>query len=170
MPQAISGIEQIALFPIFSSRQAYRDALGKEAPPYDPSRPPKNWFDPAAATTTRRSVVYEMVLALTDDGRALAGPDGKPELEPLVLRREEAATVNIYADGLGFATPNKVPVPAPLRALKPNEELQFGFGGQVIVRDLSIPLPSETDGFNSADRATLQAIAEKLGLKPGAAR
>ena len=164
MAQAIAGIQDAALFQVYQTRKEYQAAVGQEAPPYNPNRAPKNWFDPAAAASPRRNVLYDTVLALSDQGQPLRGPDGKPQLEILVLRKEEAATVNIFEQGLGEPAPTLVPVPVPLRVLKDYEQLEFGFGGNVVLRNKNIPLPSEQLGFTAADRALLQQIASKLGL------
>ncbi len=164
MGQPIYGINEAALFPIYNSRQEYRAATGQEPPAYDPARAPKTWFDRAAKDSPRRNVVYDSVLAIGDAGQPLRGPDGKPQLELLVLRKDEAATVNIYEVGLGASAPSLPPVPVPLRPLKSNEELQFSMGGNVVIRDKTVALPSENDGFTPADRRLLIVIAQKLGI------
>jgi hypothetical protein len=166
MPQAIIGINEAALYPVYQSRQHYRVTVGQEPPPYNPARAPKNWFDSTAISSPRRNVVYDSVVAQGDSGQPLRGPDGKPQLEILVLRKEEAATVNLFETGLGEPAPSEPPVPVPLRALQPHEELEFGFGGTVVIRDKTIPLPSEQTGFTPADRKLLQQIGNKIGLNP----
>jgi len=153
------------LFPYYQTRDDYARVTGSEPPAFDPAKPPKYWCDPAAAQTPRRSVVYEQVLVLSSGSMPVAGQDGKPVLEPLVLNKLEAATVNIPPKGIGFSNiPGAdVPeVPAPLRNLEPFEELEFGFGGTVHVRNNNVPV--QQNGFSESDRALLQMIAKKLGV------
>jgi hypothetical protein len=159
------GISQLYLFPAFQTREAYRLATGMEAPPYDPSRPLKAWFDPKALENPRRKIVYENVIAYAANGAPLVGPDGKPVLEPLVIDREIAATVNIPPKGPGLpeqpVTGQEVPV--PLRPLASNEELFFQFGGSVAVRNTDL-IDNMESGFTVRDRVLLRAIADKLGV------
>lgn len=165
LPYPTYGIHELYLFPVFQTREAYREATGQEPPPYDPHKPIKSWFDPKAADSPRRKVVYDNVLAIGENGYPLAGPDGKPMLEPLVIDKEQAATVNIPPKKPG--TPDQPvtghEVPVPLRALAPNEELYFQFGGSVAVRNKDLVARMQ-EGFTFEDRALLHRIAEKLGV------
>jgi hypothetical protein len=159
MAQPYFALDRLYLFPYYRSRQDYRALTGKEAPAYDTTRPPKNWEDPAAAQSTRRTVVYENVLA------DVMGEDGKPTLDMLVLNKTEAATVNLYDQTTaGVPAPEMAPVPVPLRALNDNEELVYTQPGIVMVRDKSVPLPETQNGFTSEDRELLRAIAKKLSV------
>jgi hypothetical protein len=159
------GIEKLYLFPYYQTREDYAKAAGKDAPAFDHTRPPKYWEDPGAIQSSRRNVVYDQVLALSPAGLPVPSLDGKPMLEPLVLSKAEAAQVNIPPKG---PTITNVPgaevpeVPPPLRNLAAYEELCFGFGGTVFVRNKSIP--EAQPGFTEDDRAVLVAIAAKLGL------
>lgn len=166
LPYPQYPLSNLFLFPIFQTREAYRQATGQEPPPWDPQRPSKAWFDPQAHTSPRRNVVYDAVLAMSENGNALAGPDGKPMLDILLLKREEAATVNIPPKGPGTTNlpGTEVPeVPFPLRALEPNEELAFEFGGIVVVRNKEL-YPLTLVGFTAEDRALVKRIAAKLGV------
>jgi len=159
MAQPYFPIDRLYLFPYYRSRQDYRAVTGREAPAYDPSRPPKSWEDPAAAQSTRRTVVYENVLA------DAAGEDGKPALDMLVLNKAEAASVNLYDQTTaGIPAPEMPPVPVPLRALQANEELAFTQPGIAMVRDKNVPLAETAGGFSGEDRELLRAIAKKLGV------
>jgi hypothetical protein len=40
-------ISALYLFPVYSTRAAYQQATGQQAPPFDPTRPVKQWLDPA---------------------------------------------------------------------------------------------------------------------------
>ena len=89
------GLANLHLFPVYQTREEYRQKTGQEAPPFDPGKPVKSWCDPAAMASTRRKLIYENVVAIADSGRPLAGPNGQPMLEPLMIDREFAAVVNI---------------------------------------------------------------------------
>lgn len=166
LPYPTYGITHLHLFPVYQTREAYKQATGMEAPPYDQSKPIKSWFDPKAAANPSRKIVYDQVIAYADNGAPLASAEGKPMFEPLLIDRAVAATVNIPVKGREI--PDQVPtgfeVPVPLRALEPDEELYFQFGGSVAVKNKKLFGQLETGGFTAADRALLQAIAEKIGI------
>ena len=161
----IYGLDSLYLFPYHQTREDYQRSTGAEPPAFNPSRPPKYWFDPKARESLRRTVVYENVLAVSQTGSALVGDDGKPYLEPLMLNKDEAAAVNIPPKG---PTISNIPgadvpeVPPPVRSLADDEELAFGFAGTVSVRTKRFE--EERDVFTAADRALLKAIAAKLGI------
>lgn len=163
LPFAKYGISELFLYPHYDTREKYRAETGMEPPPFDPSRPPKQWFDPKAAQSTKRTVVYENVLAVDERGHALPGADGRPMLEAMVLRKEEAATVNIplklVANEPGT---DALPVPVPLRALYEDEELAYDqFAGVVV---LNKKLMAEFVVYGKYDRDLLMAIARKLNV------
>jgi hypothetical protein len=166
LPKASYGIENLYLFPYYQTREQYTKATGKVPPAFDTTRPPKGWFDPAAAAdaSTRRNVVYENVIAGDKNGFAIAGADGKPVLESMLLSKAEAATVNIplkdSANEPGAGVPE---VPVPLRPLEPEEYLDFGFGGNVIVRNRNYETETPAN-FSLQDRNLLKLIARKLGI------
>lgn len=166
LPYPKYGIENLNLFPIYQTREDYRRATGEDPPPFDPYKPPKHWFDPAAriADTTRRNVIYDHVLALSESGTPIAGPDGRPMLELLLLTRADAAAVNIPGPGdPRRPLPDGLPVPCPLRPLAEGEELIFDFGGIVMVENTAVH-DAEAVMFSAQDRRLLRAIAEKLGV------
>jgi hypothetical protein len=166
LPKATYGLENLLLFPIYQTRAQYEKATGKEPPPFDPTRPPKSWFDPAAAadTGTRRNIIYENVIAYDKEGKPIPGPDGKPMLESMLLSKVEAGSVNIPMKVGANEPGTEVPeVPAPLRALEPDEYLDFGWSGIVIVRNRKFDEPTPTV-FNVQDREIIKAIARKLGV------
>jgi len=164
LPYPKYGLDSLYLFPYYQTRDAYRKAAGEEPPPWDPRKPPKYWMDAKARLSGRRNVVYDFTLAISQSGTPLAGPDGKPMLDLLVLPKEDAATVNIPPDATNVPGTDVPPVPPPLRPLEPNEELFFDVGGVVAVKNLDHPYWKETAGFTQADRALLRAIAAKLGV------
>ena len=166
LPYPKYSLENLYLFPYYSTRADYQKATGQEPPPFSPLRPPKYWFDPRARESNRRNVIYDFVVATGQSGSPLAGPDGKPMLDILVLSREEAATVNIPRKGIGDTNIPGADVPqapVPLRPLEPGEELFFEFGGTVAVKNPGLYAQLEV-GFTAQDRALLSAIAKKLGV------
>ena len=163
LPLPKYGLDKLFLFPVYGTREEYQKATGQEAPPWDLSRPPKYWFDPAAAGNARRSIIYDNVIAYWPTGQPLRGPDGKPVLDSLLLSRAEAAAVNLppfLANVPGTEVPQ---VPIPLRALDADEELDFDFGGIIVVRNKKFADQKEV-GFTIQDREILRAIARKLNV------
>lgn len=86
-PAQISyGVESLALFESYT-RESYRAAFGDEAPPWDPSRCTKTWFDSTVEMTAPgRAVAYTVVER--DEG-------GNWILQPMALSAAEAAMVNL---------------------------------------------------------------------------
>lgn len=163
LPYPIYGIENLYLFRRYQTREEYQKATGAEPPPFDENRPPKYWQDPAAKESTKRNVVYDCVIATGLSGQPVPGPDGKPMLDVLVLKKEEAASVNIPPNFSNVPGADVPEVPMPLRPLEPGEELFFQFGGVVAVKNVEL-YESIKEGFTAADRALLQSIAKKLGV------
>jgi hypothetical protein len=81
LPYPKYGLKSLYLFPYYQTREDYRQATGQEPPPWDPNRPPKYWRDASAGSSTRRNVVYDLVVATGPTGTPVAGPDGKPVLD-----------------------------------------------------------------------------------------
>lgn len=164
LPMPKYDLKKLYLFPEYGSREEYAKATGQEAPPWNPGRAMKIWFDPNAAASPKRSIIYDRVLAVSEIGVPLRDGDDRPFLEPLVLEKTEAALVN-FPD---FRTPTDtklVPVPVPLRALDPEEELIFDFGG-VVVRNKAWLETHWGNGYTERDRLLLQSIARKLNVQP----
>ena len=167
LPYPNYSITNLYLFPTYATREDYQKATGQEPPPWNPYRQPKCWFDPNARQRTSRRIVYEHALATNDNGVPLFDSQGRPQLDALVLDREEAATVNIPPRGYGMTNvPGAdVPeVPAPMRALEPNEELFRDFAGIIMVKNTDL-YPKSEAGFGDDDRGLLRKIAEKLGVE-----
>jgi len=163
LPLPSYGLEKLYLFPVYTTREDYQKATGVEPPPFNATRPPKHWQDPKAKDAQKRTIVYDQVLAMDDAGQPLSTPDGKPYFDQLVLYKEDAAAVNIPPVGTNIPGADVPPIPAPLRALETDEELFFGLGGYVAVRNKA--LQEERDvTFSMSDRKLLQAIAAKLGV------
>ncbi|MDX1982025.1 MAG: hypothetical protein SFV51_17265 [Bryobacteraceae bacterium] len=165
LPYPTYGISNLYLFPLYQTREAYFQATGKEAPPYNPLKPIKSWFDPKASENPRRTIVYNNVIALADNGQPLADDNGKPYTEPLLINRDDAGAVNIPVKDFNKpAEPTTgFEVPVPMREMEEGEELYFQFGGAIAVRNKAL-WDNLEEGFTASDRALLHAIAEKLGI------
>ncbi len=165
--QPFYPFDTLFLFPYYSTREEYEKATGRPAPPWNETKPPKYWFDPKAPDAPRKLVVYDTVLAISENGTILRDEKtNAPQLDMLVLTKEDAAAVNIPPKGaLAGNIPNadKPEVPMPLRELLDYEELYFRFGGTIVVRDKQYYETTQT-GFTSEDRSLLRSIAAKLGL------
>jgi len=168
LPYPKYSITNLYLFYTYATREEYQKATGQEPPPWNQYRQPKCWFDPNARQSTSRRIVYEHALATNEEnGVPLFDSQGRPQLDALVLDREEAATVNIPPRGYGMTNvPGAdVPeVPTPMRALEPNEELFRDFAGIIMVKNTDLYFKAEA-GFGEDDRGLLKKIAEKLGVK-----
>jgi hypothetical protein len=163
MKQAIVPLQNYHLFHRYQTREEYLLATGEEAPPFDARQAPKYWRDLAALSAPRNNVVYANVILMNDKGIAVPGPDGRPQLDALVLSRVEASKVNIPPQGTNVPGADQPEVPLPLRDLEPCMVLEFGFASVVRVRDTSVAEPDPPGAFTASDRALLQAIARKLG-------
>jgi hypothetical protein len=114
--------------------------------------------------TTKRNVVYDQVLVVSEGGTPIAGPDGQPALEPLVLSRSEAISVNIpYKAGANELGADQPEVQPPLRDLEEDEELFFDVAGIAAVRNKRFYDQTQV-GFTAQDRSLLTAIAKKLNV------
>ena len=168
LPYPKYSIQNLYLFPRHDTREAYHKAIGQYPPEWNPYRLPKYWFDPKAKQNPSRVVMYAQALVTDPDtGAVLAGSDGNPALDALVLDRDEAANVNIPPSGTGATNipgADRPEIPVPLRPLEPNEELFFDFGRVVAVKNTELFAQLET-GFTQQDRSLLQAIAKKLGVQ-----
>ena len=165
--QPFYPFDTVFLFPYYSTREEYEKATGRPCPPWDDTKPPKYWFDPKANEAPRKLVVYDTVLAISENGTLLRDEtNNHPQLDMLVLTKEQAAVVNIPAKGVNAGhVPNadKPEVPMPLRPLLDYEELFFRFGGTIVVRDKQYYEQTQV-GFTADDRVMLRSIALKLGL------
>ncbi len=84
--QLAYGISQLALFSNYT-RESYLAAFGVQAPPWDPSRVRKTWFDSTVDTSNPTNLaVYKMI---APDASGVWG------FRQLVLPAIEAATVNL---------------------------------------------------------------------------
>jgi hypothetical protein len=163
LPLPKYGLNKLYLFPYYQSRDEYQKATGAEPPPYDPTKDPKHWFDPAAAQSAKKYFIYDRILAIDNDGMGRHGPDGKPFFEELVLSRQEAATLNIPHGYANEANNGKPPIPCPVRPLDDDEELAFEWADIVVVHNKKL-WGDLTISWSPQDRELLRAIAKKLGV------
>lgn len=165
LPLPKYGLDKLYLFPYFQTRAEYAQAVGEEPPPFDATRPPKYWYDAEALKSTKRSVIYENVLAVNEKGLPLQDENGHPYLEPMVILRQEAGTVNIPMQHAANEPGTEQPaVQVPLRELDPDEELIFDFGGVVLVRNKQLVESNTPVGFTPQDRELLKSVARKLNV------
>lgn len=159
------SLDKLYLFPYYQTRADYARATGEEPPEFDIARPPQYWYDPAAPGSTKRSLIYQNILAVNEKGQPLKDEKGNPFFEPVVMLKSEAGSVNIplavAANEPGTEVPAAQP---PLRDLDPDEELFFDFGGVVMVRNKTLADSSAPVGFTPQDRELLKTIARKLNV------
>lgn len=166
LPLMVYGLDKLHMFPVYSTRERYLKATGQEAPPFDPKRPPKFWFDPQATESGRRNVLYDTVIMLDHNNRPLPDAHGNPQFEPLVLTAKEAASVNIpYQESANEEGSGVPPVPVPLREPDPDEEMFIDKAGVVSIRNKKLwAQDASRNVFSAEDREVLRAIARKLGV------
>lgn len=119
-PQDSYGFSELALFKSYS-RERFRAEFGVEAPPFDPARLIKTWFDSAADTADPANVAVYKVIA--------RDPKGQWGIRQMVLPASEAATVNL---------PGKVTY--PLYVIAPTRAARAGVSG---VWPVTLSLESE---------------------------
>jgi hypothetical protein len=139
-----ASLHEIALFPVFQTREDYETLLRKPCPAPDPDRRAKYWFDPAYSDVTPDNDDYEAVTYRVPainvlNGLPIADQDGRVKTTLITLWKWEAGSVNIprgitnefpsYANITKFA-----PVPVPIRELEPEEELLV-VNGVLVVRN-----------------------------------
>ena len=159
-------INDLYIFPLYQTREDYFKANGTEAPPWDPNKPVKGWFDPAARITNKRTMLYDIALLYDKNGMVISDDKGIPQVDQLALLKEDAGAVNLlpreklvdYGPGSRVA-----PIPVPMRALKSTEEFVFTFGGVVAVR-IKDAYKTTVNAFTIGDRQLLEKIAQKLGV------
>lgn len=159
-------LNTLYLFPVFQTREEYFNATGEQAPPWNPNKPVKTWFDPAARKSTRRTIIYDYSLMYHENGTLVLDKTGHPLLDTLALLKEDAAQVNMLPDEkqVDYGWGSRVAsIPVPLRQLNPSEELVLTFGNVVAVRDKSASV-SDPTAFTFSDRQLLEKIAQKLGV------
>ena len=165
-------------FPLYNNRAEYKKQTGKDAPDYDPSRKLKFWEDPNAGEDGLPEIIYPNNVMTRPDGTFVL-KNGVPVVRPLVLSVEEARTVNLPPEDPSgnTALQSSAEILVPFRDLRPDEvlvvggtEMRFLSGQQIVIRnqrlynEAMVKEAEDSGKFTSADRATLKAIAAKLGI------
>jgi|GEM_PF-522497 len=171
LPFAGVPLRHFYAYPVYQSRDDYKQRTGKEAPEWDSKRAPKYW-EHAGLTTSRRTVVYDDALVVhPESGEPMADENGKPYLEPLVLPTAEAQTVNIPPNVANVPGANVPPVPVPLDGFDiENYYLDwaptpFASGAdKVIVRDKRATDDEQPVQFTKRLARLIEGIAKKLGV------
>jgi hypothetical protein len=173
---AEAPLSTLSLFPSYPTREAYKAATGKDAPPFDKMKPVKGWADPEALTapaftTSDKGVhykdstaVYPILDVYERDLEWHADPDVAE------ISRAEAAEVNVpganetVVGGAGTASP------LPCRPLAPGEAVAHSktMMGGIVVVNLALQAAQQkaqdvaAGKFTADDRALLERIAAKL--------
>lgn len=141
-------------FPVFQTREDYRQVMGKEPPPPDPSLRRKHWMDPAYSHLTEDNGEEISYLILAVDpitNRPRLNEDGKPYLVTTTIPAYIAGRVNIpHGVANEFPAGSRImrfSYQPPVRALHKDEELDMTPGpmGTVIVVNRAIQQESVTD-------------------------
>lgn len=138
MEKMLKEIKTIYRFPVYQTREQYKNAIGIEPPPYNPNLPIKGWFDPDALDTTKNGedsfIIYKVVAVWKDLANKnnlnqyKANKEGRPFIESYPIEKDLAAIVNIPPTGYDIPSSiigNQFNVPVPVRDLLPNEKLTF---------------------------------------------
>lgn len=170
---AFDPVSVLYQFPYFQTRADYEKATGKTCPPFSPSGKPKGWFDPnpqATGLTDASGNDLAMYTVIDDKSIGTATIAGGVKTKKFLLTVDDAAVVNIPDKSAGATNiPGAdVPeVPVPLKDLSPTQVLvrQSPFAMGASVRNTDVPLDTPAtapSSFTDADRALLQAIADKV--------
>jgi len=135
---------EIALFPVFQTREDYEVFTKKPCPAPDPDRRAKYWFDPQYADVTPDNDDYEAVTYWVPainvlNGLPVLDQNGRVKTTLISLWKWEAGSVNIPR-GVTNEFPSHVsisrftPVPVPIRELEAEEELLV-VNGVLVVRN-----------------------------------
>jgi len=164
-------LSALYLFQIFGTQDQYKAVTGNPAPAFDPTRPTKRWFDPAATPGDLRTYPTYRIGPSKADGTLTFSPDA------IYLSGDDAARVNIPNDidiaRGGFGITAQMPI--PMRLLAPGESLRnlpvvpgMPFTSIYVVNDALYAAQAQADQeasgkFLAEDRAMLRAIAAKVG-------
>lgn len=153
-------LSDLQKLPVFQTCEAAAVA-GVPCPLYDAAKPVKSWVDPNPPAADREGNIKYTSICLARDRRTPAVQNGKPFLCEFTISVDEARRLNIPPkDFTGrIAEPvQSFERPVPMRALLPDEELYFGFGGLPMLRKISaLPAP-ESGGAASVDVARLEQL------------
>lgn len=175
------GIEKLYLFPVYHTREDYKNLTGLDAPTFDPNLPVKSWSHPnpddgtgtsGTASAASLKITYSRVIAYGEDGRSPLLDGGRPYFEELQLLKTWAKRVNIPPKDFSSGSSHQPDVstlgevPCPCRPLKPTESLVQQFGGAPRVFDTAVDDPNDpnqvptspTGGLSTREKAILELI------------
>jgi|HubBroStandDraft_1064217.scaffolds.fasta_scaffold00983_10 hypothetical protein len=116
-------ISTLDLFPVYTTRAAYQQATGQQAPPFDPTQPLKGWTDPAPTgqpylvfDSTAVASSYVSQIALTPAQAAQLNLPGVYNYPAYVSPPTDAVEVGPYGP-LGPASPDQVCLQADAQAV-----------------------------------------------------
>jgi hypothetical protein len=129
-------ISLLDLFPVYSTRAAYQQATGQQAPPFDPSHPLKGWADPAPSgqpylvfDATALVTGYVGQMTLTAAEAAQLNLPGVYNYPAYVSPPTDAVEVGPYGP-LGPASPDQVCLQADAQAIA--NQIAPLYPGQVV--------------------------------------
>lgn len=176
IPLARMGAEQaLDLFETYPWAEDYKSKTGQEAPPFDPSKPIKNWADPSPVDDGGGTAIYGTTIVKMNtplDGTVTQHPVS------LVLTLADARAVNLMSikdanAGGAYAGKSFASLPVPQRPLAVGESFHVyvlgpGIPALFVVNDALNAQQTQQQqaaagGFTVQDRADLQAIKAKLG-------
>jgi hypothetical protein len=117
----LSPISALYLFAVYLTREAYLTAMGKQAPPFDPAKPVKFWFDPSpsgqpysAFDTTAGTLITMPLSPSVAESVNIPGPYNYPAFEDTATDATldwpygvsgpiSPATVCLYSEALAIA-------------------------------------------------------------------
>ncbi len=113
-------------FKRYRDREEYTKETGLDAPPYDPSSPPKHWEDPSPGDMRKLYLNYT-VIEMNRNGKPLRlNIQDPPRIQSISLRPAEASTLNLPDKSITGQLELSPEVPVPIRDLEEDEELVFG--------------------------------------------
>jgi hypothetical protein len=163
----------LALFPLHSSREEYLASTGKEAPPYNPSRPVQGWEDPnPPAADPEGNIKYLTLYMASDHQTPKVDSNGNPMLVYQTIPRDQALHVNVADKGdatgvHGTVDTSNGEVMVPMRPLAADEVWAWQIGGAPLVmkKVATPPAPAAGTPANLASiEAKLQLLDDKLSL------
>lgn len=138
------AIQDLYLFPVFSTRKQYEKAFGEQPPPFDPKKPPKHWRDPSPAGDTVTYTVFDWE---------------SKTVRPLTMKAEEAAAINIPGE-YRYPVRKVQPTPAVVIDIRGEvisgvnpETLSSGEEARAIAEELEAAFGFQADVIDSTDIA-----------------
>lgn len=147
------SIHERAMFPTYS-RETYRKEFGVQAPPFDPNRPVKAWFDPNVDQRAVRedgTIEYDYF-------------DWKTKsLRKMYLTKEEASSVNLTG---AYEYPQYKPEPTPAVIVAPNGERTPVSPIWLSTRQQAVELANEIARDTGIDPETISISIQEFAPGP----